>query len=148
MRSRSWLGNIDFAPALLVVAGLAWACAGCADFHRGPAPVDGGGGKDVAAALVNDPAFEISVYPILLVQCGDCHAAGREAGGSRFVLTGNARLDRAMVVALVIPGDPANSELLIQGAGGHLHPGLVRLPEGTAEYATVSDWIWSLPPAP
>ena len=45
--------------------------------------------------------FEASVYPILLVRCEDCHAPGRVAGDSRLVITGNARSDRAMVVALV-----------------------------------------------
>ncbi len=44
-------------PAALVTAVLAWAVASCADFHRGPAPVDGGGGADTPAP-VNDLMFE------------------------------------------------------------------------------------------
>jgi hypothetical protein len=136
----------DLAPALAVVAGLAWACMSCADFHRGPAPGDGGGGKDVPSTRVTDLMFEAQVYPILLMRCGDCHVAGKEADASRLVLTGNARLDRAMVVALTTPGDPAQSELLIRALGGNSHPGDVRLPAGTPEYATVSDWIAMLSP--
>jgi hypothetical protein len=145
MRSENRFGFLDLAPAALVVAGLAWACLSCADFHRGPAPIDGGG-KDVASTLVNDFMFEAEVYPILLAQCEDCHAVGKDAGTSRLVLTGNARLDRAMVVALVTPGDPATSDLLIYGDGGNAHEGDIRLPAGTSEYVKVADWISMLPP--
>jgi hypothetical protein len=146
MRSRSGLGFLDLAPAALVVAGLAWASLRCADFHRGPRPIDGGAGKDVTSASVNDLMFEAEVYPILLLQCADCHAVGKEAETSRLVLTGNARLDRPMVVSLVTPGDPDSSELLINGAGGNAHEGDIRLPAGTPEYVKVADWIWMLPP--
>ena len=90
--------------------------------------------------------FEAQVYPILLMQCEDCHAVGKEAESSKLVLTGNARLDRAMVVNLVTPGDPSTSELLIRAGGGNSHPGDIRLPAGTPEYALVSDWIAMLPP--
>jgi hypothetical protein len=130
---------------MAVVAGLAWAAMSCADFHRGAAPGDGGG-KDVSASRVNDLMFEAQVYPILLLRCEDCHAAGKEADTSKLVLTGNARMDRAMVVALSTPGDPTTSELLVRALGGNSHPGDVRLAAGTPEYATVSDWIAMLPP--
>jgi hypothetical protein len=148
MRSRKWLGFLDLAPAALVVAGLGWVILSCADFHRGPAPIDGGGGQDAASTLVKDLMFEAQVYPVLLMRCADCHAAGGDAKTSRLVLTGNGRLDRAMVVALVTPGDPASSELLIRAGGGDAHPGDVRLPPDSPEYATVSDWIAMLPTAP
>jgi hypothetical protein len=92
--------------------------------------------------------FETSVYPILLMRCEDCHAPGREAGRSKLLLTGNARFDRAMVVALVTPGNPADSQLLIQAAGGDLHPGGVHLSTDSAEYQTISDWISLLSLAP
>ena len=74
---------------------------GCADFHRGPAPRDAGAdaGADGDAALVADWTFEIQVYPILESRCQGCHQGGGMAGSTRFVLTGNARMDRAMVVA-------------------------------------------------
>ena len=145
MHSRIRRCCADLAPAVLVVAGLVWAAASCADFHRGPAPLDGGV-TDAAVAPVVDPMFEASVYPILLVRCEDCHAPGRVAGDSRLVITGNARSDRAMVVALVTPGDPAASELLIWASGGNSHPGDVRLPADSTEYQTVSDWISMLGP--
>ena len=144
MRSRSWLDWTNTLPAALVVAGLAWVSASCADFHRGPAPADGGGDT----GPVNDPTFEAQVYPVLLMRCGVCHAEGQEAGLSKLVLTGDARLDRAMVVALVTPGQPTRSELLIEGSGVDSHMGGIRLPVDSADYAKLADWIAMLPPAP
>jgi hypothetical protein len=144
MRS-SWTN----APAAaLVVGGLLWALASCADFHRGPAPVDAGAGADSAPSLVDDLMFEAQVYPVLLVRCAGCHAEWQEAGTSKLVLTGNARLDRAMILALVTPAAPAQSPLLIEGSGGNSHSGGIRLIPDSAEYATVADWIAMLPPAP
>ena len=129
-----------FRSIALVAAGL--ACAGCADFHRGPAPLDGGD-KSSTDAPVEDFVFETSVYPLLEMYCEGCHAAGREAEYSSFVLTGNARLDRAMVMALVTPGNPSDS-LLLRRATGESHMGGQVLSADSPEYQTISNWILGL----
>ncbi|MGO9665780.1 MAG: hypothetical protein ACLP66_21045 [Polyangia bacterium] len=125
---------------LLSVILLAGACA---DFRRGPPP----DGSPDGPALVDDPVFDNSVYPILLSDCQSCHSQGGEAGFSRFVLTGNAQADRAMVVALVYPDYPDGS-LLLQRATGNDHPGGQVIAVDSPEYATIRDWIASLPTAP
>lgn len=132
----------------LAVAGLACASAGCADFRRGPAPLDGGADPDSAGSVVKDLMFEAQVYPILLMRCGGCHSEWQEAGLSDLLLTANARLDRAMILGFVTPGKPEQSQLLIQGSGGNSHMGGIRIPPDSQDYATVSDWIATLPPAP
>jgi hypothetical protein len=136
-------------PAALAMVGLAWAVASCADFHRGPAPapVDGGGDTNATGA-VSDLMFEAQVYPILLMRCAGCHAEWQEAGLSKLLFTGNARQDRAMVLALVTPGQPDQSQLLLDASGGNSHIGGVRLEVGSTEYTTVADWIAMLPTAP
>jgi len=124
---------------LLAVALLGGACA---DFRRGPA-------SDAAAetAPSDDPLFENDVYPILQIRCQDCHAPGKEAGLTRLVLTGNAKADRAMVVALVYPDYPDGS-LLLQRAAGNQHSGGQRLTPDDPEYLTIRNWIASLPRSP
>ncbi len=127
---------------LLVLAVFA-AGSGCADFHRGPAPPDAA----PIDAEATDPVFEKNVYPILQVNCQYCHRAAHEAGRSKLVLTGDAQADRAMVVALVVPGDPATSLLLLRATGEEHYAGEVIMP-ATPDYKTIADWITSLPPAP
>jgi hypothetical protein len=85
------------------------------------------------------------VYPILELRCEDCHAAGGEGGYTGFVLTGNARIDRAMVVALVTPGNPTDS-LLLRKATGDQHTGGQPIAADSPEYQTISDWIAGLGP--
>jgi hypothetical protein len=134
MRSRSF-----FMLAAIVVAAML-ASVGCADFHRGPAPRDGGtDGSEVA-----DLAFEKLVYPILESDCGYCHLAGGAASSSNFVLMGNADLDRAMVVALVTPGNPGDSMLLMRAIGDG-HAGGQRFTTDSLEYQTIANWILGLP---
>ena len=111
----------------------------CADFRRGRA-ADG-------AVPVDDPVFENDVYPILEVRCDDCHSQGKEAAASRFLLTKNAKADRAMVLALISPGDPDNS-LLLQRGLGEQHSGGQRLTPGDPEEETIRSWIANLPFVP
>jgi hypothetical protein len=136
--------------------------AGCADFNRGPAPVDAGeiapvdaegidggslypdsGSPDISTPLVADLMFETTVYPVLLMRCEDCHKAGKEGAYTKFVLTGNGRQDRAMVMALVSPSNPEES-LLLQRARGEWHTGGERLSANSTEYETILNWIWTL----
>jgi len=115
--------------------------AGCVDFHRGPAPRDGGDQADGSQAA--DLAFEELVYPILERDCSDCHSASGQASNTYFVLTGDARLDRATVAALVTPGHPTDSSLLIQATSAG-HGGGQRFATDSSEYLTISDWILGL----
>jgi hypothetical protein len=138
----------------LLVWGL--GALGCADFHRGPAPRDSasiadpdageskGADAGTDAILEADLTFEAEVYPILLLRCEDCHKAGGEAGTSSFVLTGNARMDRAMVLALTVPGDAAASRLL-RRATGEMHEGGTVLNKDTPDYDTIFSWLMLLP---
>jgi len=112
----------------------------CADFRRGPAA------DACVKAPEDDPVFETDVYPILQVRCQDCHSKGREAQSSRFLMSGNAKEDRSLVVMLVSPADPNNSLLLLRGTGID-HTGGQRLFPDDPEYATIRDWIASLPSA-
>ena len=141
MRSR----RARLSSLALTAAGLTFACGGCADFHRGPAPLDGGNQArtDASSAPVVDLAFETSVYPLLELHCEGCHSAAGEGAYTSFVLTGNARLDRAMVVALVTPGNPTDS-LLLRRATGESHMGGEVFAVDSPEYQTISDWILGL----
>ncbi len=128
----------------LVVLALGVAAGGCADFHRGPAPADGGAEDATGATddttLVADFAFETAVYPILQRRCQDCHSVGRIGEYTGLVLTGNARMDRAKVLALVVPGDPEAS-LLLRKATGERHTGQDVLTRDTPEYDTIASWL-------
>jgi hypothetical protein len=128
---------------VLIAAGMTYG--GCADFHRGPAPLDGGApsNADTSVAPAEDLVFEGSVYPILELRCTSCHSAGGAGDSSRFLLTGNALLDRAMVKALVAPGNSADS-LLLQRASGEGHEGGKVLIVDSPEYTTISNWILGL----
>jgi hypothetical protein len=117
--------------SVLFVALLAGACA---DFHRGPVG---------DAALVDDPVFEQDVYPVLLDKCQACHSPGNQAQATRFVLTGNDKPDRAMLVDLVSPGRPADS-LLLKRALGEEHEGGQRITVDSPEYTTIAGWITRL----
>lgn len=133
----------------LVVLAFGVVAGGCADFHRGPAPIDSGAedatGTDATSTtdditLVADFAFETAVYPILQRRCQDCHSVGRIGEFTGLVLTGNARMDRAMVLALVVPGDP-DASLLLRKATGERHTGQDVLTRDTLEYDTIASWL-------
>ena len=127
----------------LSVLAICCCALGCADFHRGPAPRDAA--PDTGGALVEDLTFETEVYRILQLRCGDCHQAGGQGEFTRLVLTGNARLDRAKVAALVVPGDPSASLLLIRASGQEPHTGGSVLSVDSPDYATIANWISLLP---
>jgi hypothetical protein len=120
----------------------------CADFQRGKAP-DAGPDvpPDVKRALVDDPVFESTVHPILQNMCMLCHSKGNEAKNTRYLLTQNAKEDRATVFELVSPADPEGSLLLRKGRGED-HQGGVRLPADGLEYPQVRDWIAGLATKP
>jgi hypothetical protein len=135
--------RFDWKPWMLA----ACLCSlGCADFKRGPGPRDAAPEAAVQGdvTLVEDLTFETDVYRILQIRCEDCHKSGGMGGYTRFVLTGNARIDRAMVMALVTPGDPAASLLLARATGDSHTGGQVLVPDSDP-YNTIANWISLLP---
>jgi hypothetical protein len=52
-------------------------------------------------------------------------------------------MDRAMVVALVTPGDPGAS-LLLQRATGEAHAGGQVITQDDTDYDTIANWILGL----
>ena len=131
--------RFEIRAAALCLLAAALLTAGCADFTRGPA-------ADAAAdtAPVDDSAFETYVYPFLQADCQSCHSQGEQAGSTRFRLTGDAKADRAGVVALVYPDFPAGS-LLLQRATGNGHSGGLIFTPDSADYVTILNWISTLP---
>jgi len=131
----------------LLLAGLLAAtllAGACADFTRGPA-------ADAAADVtpVGDPVFENDVYPILQYDCQSCHSKDGLAGSSRFALSGDAKADRAGVLALVYRDYP-DSSLLLQRATNSdgAHMGGLIFSADSSDYATIRSWIANLPPTP
>jgi len=133
---------MGFRGVLLCLLSAILLAGACADFGRGPPP-------DASPDGPSDlPVFENDVYPVLQSHCENCHSQDSQAGNTRFVMTGNAKADRAMVVALVLPDDPDNSPLLQRAIGNGAHGGGSVLGVDSPEYATIRAWIASLPPAP
>ena len=117
----------------------------CADFGRGPMP-DASVDRASERGVVDDPVFENDVYPILQTRCQSCHSKGGDGEYTQYVLIGNAKAERAMVVALVSPNFPEGSLLLLR-ATGYDHLGGQLLSVNDPEYAIIEDWIASLPSA-
>jgi hypothetical protein len=127
-----------------LLAAAALASGACADFSRGQAsppkdagapPVDAGGGEGGAA-----PSFAVAVYPLLESGCQRCHAAGKEAGDTKLLLTGSAAADQATVLSFVDTSAPSASRLLAK-ASGNGHQGGTVYAAGSAEYQTILQWI-------
>lgn len=115
---------------------------GCADpFARGEdkdevatngtAPEPDGGGVDDKIEI----SFTKDVYPVLQSKCSACHSTGGPGTGSgKYVLTGTSAGDYEKIRALVDPGSPADSKLLVKGI-------TMALTAGSAEYETIKAWI-------
>lgn len=103
-RSRVGEGRRWLAAALA----LGLCAAGCSR----PTP-GGAGAREVAGEAVPEGVdFNGAVRPLLNANCTSCHGGVKQAGGLSFVYR-----DRALAVqksgrAAIVPGDPANSELL------------------------------------
>jgi mono/diheme cytochrome c family protein len=109
-------------------------------------------GAPAATAPVAAPAgptFATAVHPVLMSVCAACHRAGGPAGMTRFLLSGDAARDDAVVRALVDPRAPESSILLTK-ASGQMHAGGAPLPAGDPRRAAIVAWIARLaapPPA-
>src|SRR5262245_15040160 len=113
----------------------------CADLERGPRPEtpDAGPITDASAGDGGGPAFA-EVRALVVRDCAGCHAAGREAGGTSFLLGTDPAADYRAVRALVDPANPAGSRLLGKAAGQGHGGGAVWQP-GSPEQTKVLAWI-------
>jgi hypothetical protein len=93
------------------------------------------------------PTFAIAVHPVLMTVCALCHRAGGPAGMTRFLLSGDAAKDEAVVRALVAPQAPESS-LLLTKASGQMHAGGAPLPAGDPRRAAITNWIAGLAAPP
>jgi len=132
---RSW----KWAAVLAAVFPL---LSGCADFQRGESsadagvtPTDGGGGDGGEAS-----SFASGVLPLLISGCQSCHRSGGAAGGTSFLVTGEAEADYLKASSLTDVSNPPSSRLLRKAAGAG-HGGGTIYGESTAEYQTLLAWV-------
>src|SRR5207253_1089213 len=83
-----------------------------------------------AAAMPPPPLFVPEIHKLLVATCRNCHVAGGAAGGSRLLLSGQARADYDFVRAFVDTQKPRAS-LLVTKASGQLHGGGATVPAGS-----------------
>ena len=93
------------------------------------------------------PTFAIVVHPVLMSVCALCHRTGGPAGMTRFLLSGDAARDEAVVRTLVDPRAPESS-LLLTKAAGQMHAGGAPLPAGDPRRAAIVAWIAGLAAPP
>ncbi len=102
-------------------------------FSRG---TRGGGGE-----VPENVSYSGDVYPILLAHCSVCHSEGGIADTTDYILTSDAAADYEMISALLTPGDPEGSKLLIKASGRTSHGGSTVLPTDSIDYQTIAAWI-------
>jgi hypothetical protein len=110
-----------------------WAAAllaACGTFERG----------EGAAPTTATPSAD-DVLEILYDRCNVCHGSGGIAAGSAYFLAHDREPDLDTVAALITPGDPDGSRLLVKARGGESHGGGAVLPAGSDEESTVAGWI-------
>ena len=93
------------------------------------------------------PVFATTVHPILMTACSLCHRPGGPAAMTRFLLSGDAAKDEAIVRPLVDPQAPEQS-LLVTKASGQMHGGGPILLVGDPRLATIVAWARGLAPPP
>lgn len=123
---------------LLAACALALACA---DLERGPAVAteEHDAGLQGDAGAPGASGFQ-AVRALLVRDCASCHAVGKEAARSAFVLGTDAALDHRSVRALVEPTNPAGSRLATK-ATGLGHAGGAIWAAGSLEHTTLLSWI-------
>jgi hypothetical protein len=85
-------------------------------------------------------AFTPRVHEALRASCSACHAQGKLAGATRYLISDDPRQHFEAARALVIPGDPAASPLHAKARGEAHAPGAV-WPPGSPELALLAEWI-------
>lgn len=92
-------------------------------------------------------AYDPTIAQILQDRCGSCHAADAFAGSGAFGLHGDPQYDYETVLALVDPGNPDGSVLLVK-ARGEGHGGGATLTVDSDDYGELFDWIEAGAPGP
>jgi hypothetical protein len=123
------------AASLLTALSVQALAAGCADLHRGPRT-----DASEQAPMVEDSVFETTVYPLLQAHCQSCHSTLGEASLTKFILTGDARADRLVVLDQVSLNYPRASMILRKASGEAHTGGQIFLLDGP-EYQTIVDWV-------
>lgn len=124
-----------FEAALL----LGLLLAACADFKRGEywelddAPADEGG-------VEGEYGYSAHVHPLLDTGCERCHAPGKSASHTGFLITADIEASHASTLEFVDLDDPAASRLLSKTAG-QAHGGGVIYDDRSPEYALILAWI-------
>jgi len=126
-----------------------WADIG-AQYYNDP---DLGGGVVISESRLNETAFNDTINPILLTDCGECHLAGNNQAHSFVLTTGREMRGNFNVTANFINGlDPLKSMLLTMPTQGDTgaapatqsptvtHPTKVWDPSNI-HFQTVRDWI-------
>jgi hypothetical protein len=109
----------------------------CADFERGdrlpetPSPT--------ATPGADVPVFDSDVHLILIDACSDCHQGGGDAGGSDYLLSGDAEEDYEATLAFA--GDSGATSTLLTKARGVGHQGGEILEAGASRYLRILDWL-------
>jgi len=99
-------------------------------------------GSDSAQTKSSTPRVTYTgrVHALLQSGCAGCHKPGGPAGGTKFVLTGDAAKDYTTTRAFTRGGDPPSSPLLTKAAG-QAHGGGSPFPVGSSKHETVLAWI-------
>ena len=105
--------------------------------------VGGGTGTSGGEENTSVPTFKNDIHPILTQKCMSCHVEGGQAGSTRYILRNDPQTDYNTITqnGLVVAGKPDESLILLKPSGKRSHGGGVLLPEGSAEYSKVREWI-------
>ena len=123
------------SPYMLLL--LAGVTTGCADWSRGAPSVDA---HDTPGETGPTPTFAADIHPWLESSCGACHTPAGAAGGTAFLLSGDADADYPVTLDFVDADAPMTSRLL-RKASGEGHGGGAIAPPGSAEYEQLRLWI-------
>jgi len=128
--------------ATLVLLGVLWPSAGCADFSRGKPLAAGNPDSPDASGAAGGAgsSYAADIHPLLLGSCGSCHAPTGAASGSQLVFSGSAPDDYVSVLNLVAVDAPETSRLLVK-AQGRGHGGGAIYTSTSSQYAAVLRWI-------
>jgi len=81
--------------------------------------------------------------------CGDCHGSDYDGFSERVGMNYVDDIDRLIEAGMIIPGDPADSKLVLRMVRGEMPPVGAELPPAPQELIErLSDFVQSLPPAP
>ena len=127
---------------LTLMLALVIGSTACADFRRGEYwEQDETGDTGDTADGGEGPGYAADIHPLLDSGCERCHAAGKSAGNTDFlIVSADTEASYASALDFVDTGDPGSSRLLSKCAGQG-HGGGVIFDESSDEYALILAWI-------